>query len=154
MQCSLKERLSFIGGLVPLYTFTYNIYESLQTIGDILHCHHLVKGKVLTLDANSDVIFFPLSFNPFQDFNPEKYRHMADIFGQSYLSCGSPVSIVSHYLSVYTRGEISEPPDPCLPLAIRNYDIRKAYVACPFKGEHVGDVASESKNLVTVEPNT
>ena len=59
---------------------------------------------------------------------------MADIFGQAYQSSGSPVSIVSHYLSAYTRGEIPEPPEPCLPFAIRNYDIRKAYVACPFKG--------------------
>ena len=60
---------------------------------------------------------------------------MADIFGQAYLSCGSPVSIVDHYLSAYTRGEISDPPEPSLPLVVKNYDIRKAYIACPFKGE-------------------
>ncbi len=77
---------------------------------------------------------------------------MADIFGQSYISCGSPVSIVSHYLSIYTRGEIPEPPEPCLPLAIRNYDIRKAYIACPFKGELLStileDLASEAKTSI------
>lgn len=60
---------------------------------------------------------------------------MADIFGQAYLSSGSPVSIVTHYLSAYTRGTISDPPDMCQPLAVKNYDIRKAYIACPFKGE-------------------
>lgn len=59
---------------------------------------------------------------------------MADIFGQSYLSSGTPVSIVTHYLSAYTRGEIPSPPEACRPLAIKNYDIRKAYIACPFKG--------------------
>lgn len=61
---------------------------------------------------------------------------MADIFGQAYLSSGSPVSIVSHYLSAYTKGLISDPPGTLEPLAIKNYDIRKAYIACPFKGEY------------------
>ena len=72
-----------------------------------------------------------------QDFNPEKYQHMADIFGQAYLSCGSPVSIVTHYLSAYTKGKISDPPGTCQELAVKNYDIRKAYIACPFKGETI-----------------
>lgn len=59
---------------------------------------------------------------------------MADIFGQAYLSSGSPVSIVTYYLSAYTKGEITDPPVASQPLLIKNYDIRKAYVACPFKG--------------------
>ena len=59
---------------------------------------------------------------------------MADIFGQAYISSGTPVSIVAHYLSAYTREEIPDPPDSCQPLAIKSYDIRKAYVARPFKG--------------------
>lgn len=87
----------------------------------------------------SQVVWLLHKMNLFpQDFNPEKYQHMADIFGQAYLSSGSPVSIVTHYLSAYTKGAISDPPDACQPLQVKNYDIRKAYIACPFKGEAVG----------------
>ena len=39
-----------------------------------------------------------------QEFNPEKYKHLADIFGHAYLGSGSPVSIVSLFLSAFTKG--------------------------------------------------
>ena len=29
-----------------------------------------------------------------QEFNPEKYNHLADIFGHAYLGSGTPVAIV------------------------------------------------------------
>jgi len=70
-----------------------------------------------------------------QDFNPEKYHHMASIFGSVYLSQGTPVSILTHYLSVYTKEEISSPPQNCDAFAVKNYSIKKAYVACCFKGQ-------------------
>ena len=69
-----------------------------------------------------------------QDFNPEKYQHLADIFGKAYLESGTPVSIVTHYLSVFTRGQVTSPPESCDPFSVKAYDIRKAYVACSFKG--------------------
>ena len=59
---------------------------------------------------------------------------MADIFGHTYLSRGSPDSIVAQYLSVFTQGEIEAPPGECEPLGVKNYDIRKAYMASSFKG--------------------
>ena len=68
-----------------------------------------------------------------KDFNPEKYRHMASIFGSTYLSQGTLVSILTHYLSVYTREEISSPPSNCDSFTVKNYSIKKAYVACCFK---------------------
>lgn len=68
-----------------------------------------------------------------KDFNPEKYKHLGDIFGRSYLTSGSPVSIVSHYLGVFTRAVVASPPEGCQPFAVKNYDIRKAYVACSLK---------------------
>ena len=70
-----------------------------------------------------------------QEFNPEKYKHLADIFGHAYLGSGSPVSIVSLFLSAFTKGQISNPPEACEPFVAKNYDIRKAYVACSFKGQ-------------------
>ena len=73
-----------------------------------------------------------------QDFNPEKYQHLADIFGRTYLETGSPVSIVTHYLSVFTKGHVTKPPESCDPFSVKAYDIRKAYVACSFKGKHTG----------------
>lgn len=70
----------------------------------------------------------------YQDFNPEKYQHLAEIFGRAYLEAGSPVSIVTHYLSVFTKGHVTNPPESCDPFSVKAYDIRKAYVACSFKG--------------------
>ena len=70
-----------------------------------------------------------------QDFNPEKYHHLAGIFSQSYLTTGTPVSIVTHYLSVYTKGEVTTPPSSCEGYSEKGYDIRRAYVACPLRGE-------------------
>lgn len=70
-----------------------------------------------------------------QEFNPEKYNHLADIFGHAYLSSGTPVSIVSHFLSAFTKGQVAAPPEACEPFVAKSYDIRKAYVACSFKGE-------------------
>ena len=70
-----------------------------------------------------------------QDFNPEKYEHLAGILGQAYLSAGSPVPIVAHYLSVFTRGQVTNPPAACQPFSVKSYDARRAYVACSFKGE-------------------
>ncbi|CAI8050713.1 DENN domain-containing protein 10 [Geodia barretti] len=69
-----------------------------------------------------------------KDFNPEKYQQLCGIFAAAYLSGGSPVSIVPHFLSVFTRGEITQPPVSCRPFSVRDHDIRKAYVACSFKG--------------------
>lgn len=68
-----------------------------------------------------------------KEFNPEKYNHLSEIFGQAYLSSGSPVSIVTHFLSVYTKDQTMNVPDSCEPFVVSNYDIRKAYVACSFK---------------------
>ncbi len=62
---------------------------------------------------------------------------MADIFGNTYLTQGTPVSILAHYLSVYTKEEIVSPPENCEPFAVKNYSIKKAYVACSFKGKCV-----------------
>lgn len=67
------------------------------------------------------------------DFNPEKYEHLAGIFGQAYLSAGSPVPIVAHYLSVFTQGQVTNPPAACQPFSVKSYDARRAYVACSFK---------------------
>ncbi len=72
---------------------------------------------------------------PWQDFNPEKYEHLSGIFGQAYLDSGTPVSIVTHFLSVYTKGLTTDVPESCEPFAVSNYDIRKAYVACSLKGK-------------------
>ncbi|XP_019849424.1 PREDICTED: protein FAM45A-like [Amphimedon queenslandica] len=68
-----------------------------------------------------------------KDFNPEKYNHLAEIFSQDYLSSGDPVSIVTHFLSVYTRGEVTDPPPSCKEYHEKNYDIRRAYVARPLR---------------------
>ena len=73
-------------------------------------------------------------FQPSQDFNPEKYEHLIGIFGHAYLSSGTPVSILSHFLSVLTKGQTTNVPEPCEPFAVKSYDVRKAYVACSFKG--------------------
>ena len=70
-----------------------------------------------------------------QEFNPEKYNHLADIFGHAYLGSGTPVAIVSHFLSAFTKGQVTAPPEACEPFVAKSYDIRKAYVACSFKGE-------------------
>lgn len=69
-----------------------------------------------------------------QDFNPEKYQQLCGILSAAYLTTGSPVSIVPHFLSVFTRGEIVDPPAFCQPFSVADHDIRKAYVACSFKG--------------------
>ena len=73
---------------------------------------------------------------------------MANIFGSAYLSQGTPVSILSHYLSVYTREEISAPPENCEPFTVKNYSIKKAYVACSFKG--LGISCSQILLLITL----
>lgn len=73
---------------------------------------------------------------PTQDFNPEKYEHLLAIFGHTYLSSASPVNMVPHFLSVFTIGQTtSGVPETCEPFIVKNYDIRKAYVACSFKGK-------------------
>lgn len=69
-----------------------------------------------------------------QDFNPEKYDHLAQIFSQDYLSSGSPVTIVTHYLSVYTKGVVDTPPISCEEYSEKNYDNRRAYVVSPLRG--------------------
>lgn len=68
------------------------------------------------------------------DFNPEKYQQLCGVLSAAYLTTGSPVSIVPHFLSVFTRGEIVDPPAFCQPFSVADHDIRKAYVACSFKG--------------------
>ena len=60
---------------------------------------------------------------------------LADIFGHAYLGSGTPVAIVSHFLSAFTKGQVTAPPEACEPFVAKSYDIRKAYVACSFKGE-------------------
>lgn len=69
-----------------------------------------------------------------QDFSPEQYFHLAKIFGLSYLKSGSPVSIVAHYLSAYTKGNVSNPPEACEPFVAQNYDVRKAYTTYSLRG--------------------
>eukprot|EP00731_Ephydatia_muelleri_P020971 Em0013g698a len=64
-----------------------------------------------------------------KDFSPEQYFHLAKIFGLSYLTSGSPVPIVAHYLSAYTKGNVSNPPEACEPYVAQSYDVRKAYTA-------------------------
>lgn len=68
-----------------------------------------------------------------KEFNPEKYQHLCGIFGAAYLTTGSPVAIVTHFLSAFTRGQITDPPAICQPFSVKEYDIRKAYMACSFK---------------------
>ena len=62
---------------------------------------------------------------------------MTNIFGAAYVSSGTPVSIVTHYLSAFTRRQIAEPPPSCQPFSAKEYDIRKAYIACSFKGQYI-----------------
>ena len=76
-----------------------------------------------------------MSVHVLQDFNPEKYNHLAEIFSQDYLSSGDPVSIVTHFLSVYTRGEVIDPPPSCKEYREKSYDIRRSYVARPLRGK-------------------
>ena len=71
-----------------------------------------------------------------QEFNPEKYRQLVGIFSQAYLTTGSPVSIVNFFLSVYTRGEIADPPALYEPFSENSFDNRRAYIAKPLRGEY------------------
>jgi hypothetical protein len=68
-----------------------------------------------------------------KEFNPEKYQHLCGIFGAAYLATGSPVTIVTHFLSVFTRGQIVQPPAFCQPFSVKDYDIQKAYTGCSFR---------------------
>lgn len=70
-----------------------------------------------------------------QEFNPEKYQQLVGIFSQAYLTTGSPVTIVNFFLSVYTRGEVADPPPFCEPFTEKNFDNRRAYVAKPLRSK-------------------
>jgi hypothetical protein len=69
-----------------------------------------------------------------KEFNPEKYQHIAEIFSEDYLSSsGSPIPLVTHYLSLYTNGEVKNPPPSCKEYNEKSYDIRRAYIAKPLR---------------------
>ena len=60
-----------------------------------------------------------------------------DIYSQDYFSSGSTVSIVKHFLSVYTREEITDVPPSCKEFQEKNYDIRRAFVARPLRSTYL-----------------
>ena len=77
---------------------------------------------------------------------------MAEIFAQDYLASGNPVSIVTHFLSVYTKGEVSDVPPSCKEYREKNYDIRRAYVAQPLRGKW--KVRERERDMLIVTPAT
>ena len=54
-----------------------------------------------------------------------------------YSNSGSPTSILTPYLSVFTKGSCVNPlaDDDDELFAVKSFDIRMAYIACPLRGE-------------------
>ncbi len=125
--------------LITSACHNYHIMINIYSIG------HLLLRRCISQGESNNMIVSTARSIPWQDFNPEKYEHLSGIFGQAYLDSGTPVSIVTHFLSVYTKGLTTDVPESCEPFAVSNYDIRKAYVACSLKGK-------PPAGLITIAP--
>ena len=70
-----------------------------------------------------------------QDFNPEKYRVFSGLLWHYYSNSGSPTSILSPYLNVFTKGNCVDPTATDDELfTVKSFDVRMAFIACPLRG--------------------
>ncbi|XP_070541116.1 DENN domain-containing protein 10-like [Ptychodera flava] len=66
-----------------------------------------------------------------RDYNPEKYETLCQILSKAYKESGNPATLLESYLAVLTKG--SCPSEDNGTFAVKEYDVRKAYVASPIK---------------------
>ncbi|TRY91201.1 hypothetical protein DNTS_035385, partial [Danionella cerebrum] len=72
-----------------------------------------------------------------KDFNPEKYAAFCRVLGRVYMKHGSPVKIMEGYIAVLTKGICQS--DENGSFLLKDYDIRKAYLASSLKVWHRKD---------------
>ncbi|CDR00451.1 unnamed protein product [Oncorhynchus mykiss] len=70
-----------------------------------------------------------------KDFNPEKYAAFSRVLCRMYIKHGSPVKMVEGYIAVLTKGICQS--DENGSFLIKDYDVRKAYLAGSVKGKTV-----------------
>lgn len=66
-----------------------------------------------------------------KDFNPEKYAALSRILCRTYVKYGTPVKMLESYITVFTKGVCQS--DENGSFLIRDYDVRKAYLAGSIK---------------------
>uniref|UniRef100_A0A3B4A2V4 UDENN domain-containing protein n=1 Tax=Periophthalmus magnuspinnatus TaxID=409849 RepID=A0A3B4A2V4_9GOBI len=87
-----------------------------------------------------------------KDFNPEKYAALSRILCRTYVKYGSPVKMLEAYITVFTKGVCQS--DENGSFLIKDYDVRKAYLAGSVKGKTFTDNGIILTIILQIKYNT